>query len=219
MSGHRFTGQRILNFFRRSNPGEQLNRIYLDMQRQLADARRVTAVAVAAEKRLLQSLQTQEQRVQECEERAYQALQRGDEDLARRETDRWSSEEEYHRVLARELARRREAQADLQSTLQQLQQRTEEAQRKKTILLERLREPDARKQIHEFLDQVGDVSSLDAFAILEDLTRPIPERDPVAEVDALTAPTATEKLEELKRRLRESPGTTPETAPGEEPPR
>ena len=52
------------------------------------------------------------------------------------------------------------------------------------------------------LRDLGPVSSPEAFNLIEDLSRPVPERDPIGETAALTDPTEEEMLEDLRKRLK-----------------
>lgn len=205
-----YRGARVLSlsiFFRnRHNPEEYLNRLLLDAQKQLADARRVTAGAVAEEKHLLLRLEDQQRLVSRYEENARHALTGGDEETARGEMHHWSRERDYVRALEQELARRRASVEELRVGLHTLQGRIEDAQRRKTVIFARLRDPLQREQLHRTIREFSSNSSLDLFVLLEEQTRPLPDRDPEREVQALTDLTAEEMLEELRRALPEREG-------------
>lgn len=200
-----FSAFRLLRFFRPS-PEEQLNTLFLDAQRQLADTRRFTAAAVAQEKRLLTDLDDQKSRIARHESAAMEALRRGDEEAARREAHHWSREQDYARVLDSDILSRREAVAALRSDLARLQDRVAEAERKKALILRRMQDPVMRELVGRTLRELRGVAASEVFGLLEELTRPVPDRDPDGEVRALTDPTEQELLEDLRTRLRGTGG-------------
>ncbi|TVR71784.1 MAG: hypothetical protein EA427_04025 [Spirochaetaceae bacterium] len=187
--------------FLRYSPEENLNRLLLDAQKQLADARRLTAAAVAREKHLLQELDDRQRRATRHESDAMEALRRNDEEAARRETRHWSREREYARSLEDDLAQRRDAVEALRHDLRRLQERIADAERRKALMLPRLRDPDTRKLVARTLRDLSGVPAPEVFGLLEELTRPVPGRNPEAEVRALTDPTEEEMLEDLRARI------------------
>lgn len=193
----------ITRHINRETPEAYLNRRYLEIQKQLVDARRSAAVAVAREKHVSQRLEEQKKRLAACDERAIDALRTGDEERAREEMNRKSRETEYVRDLERECARNHVVVEELRRNLRRLQDRGETAQQKKKTLMDRLRDDTLRDSIRRLIDEVGDTSPLEVFDFLEELSRPIPERDPDMEIAAMTDPTGAELLEDLKRRVRE----------------
>lgn len=187
---------------RDAGPEEYLNRAYLEIQNQLADTRRATAAALGQEKRLLLSIEEQQRQIRECEDRAVEALRHGREEQARLEMDRKVRLMEYEQTLQEEYSRRHRGFEELRTNLRLLQERTETARQKREILLGRLRRPESRSIVRNLIRELGDISTADAFDRLEELSRPVAERNPEREVAALTAPTAAEMLEELKEKLR-----------------
>lgn len=182
-------------------PEEYLNTLFLQVQKQLAEARQVTAAAVAREKRCLAELDAQRAKCRTREDSALQALQEGDEARARRETHHWRRERDYQRALEGELRRHRESAETLRKSLHDLAQRTAEAERSKAVVAERLRHGASRERVVAVLRDLGPVSSPEAFNLIEDLSRPVPERDPIGETAALTDPTEAEMLEDLRKRV------------------
>lgn len=152
---------------RAEDPEKMLNQMLIEMREQLAKAKRQVAVAIADEKKLRRQLDEQLAQVRLWEERAMAALQKGDEALAKRALAR----KKEHEKLAEEFRRQWEGQAQsveqLKSALRNLQNKIEEAKRKKDLLIARQKRAEAQRAIQETLQGLSDTSAFEVFARME----------------------------------------------------
>ncbi len=150
------------------DPEKILNQLILDMQRQLVDAKKQVAVAIADEKRLKKQVQKDAGLASDWEAKAMQAVQADRDDLAKQALAR----HQQHMKLAAELEtqwqKQKAATDQLKSTLQQLNNKIEEAKRKKGLLIARSRRADAQKQIQATLHGLAESSAFDTFAKMEE---------------------------------------------------
>ena len=154
------------------DPEKMLNQLVGEMNGQLIESKRSVASAIADEKGLERRVHEHRRKAEEWERRAVLALQ-----AASKEPDR----KEYYEGLAKKaLVQKKEydttadkyaeqvtAQHDsvekLKAALQDLQQRIEEAQRKKSLLIARARRAEAQKKIQDQITGLVDTSAFDAF--------------------------------------------------------
>ena len=148
---------------RAEDPEKALNQIVSDMSKQLVDAKRSVATAIAEEKRLERQVKAQDESAAEWERRAIVALQAGKEDLAREALLRKQREQNHADALRKQFEQQHQAVQSLKDTLRTLQDRIEEAQRKKSLLVARAKRAEAQKRIQEVLGGLSDTSALDAF--------------------------------------------------------
>jgi phage shock protein A len=152
---------------RAEDPEKMLNQMLIEMREQLSKAKRQVAVAIADEKKLRRQLDEQLAEMRRWEQRAMVALQKGDETLAKRALAR----KKEHEKLAEEFRRQWEAQAQsveqLKSALRNLQNKIEEAKRKKDLLIARQKRAEAQKAIQETLQGLSDTSAFEVFARME----------------------------------------------------
>jgi phage shock protein A len=145
------------------NPQKMLNQLIVDMNGQLIEAKKTVAGAIADEKKLeRQALQNREQAV-EWERKAVLAVKSGKDDLAREALLRKQEYEELSRQYYGQWEAQHASVEDLKGSLRQLQQKIEEAQRKKNMLLARARRAEAQKTIQQTMGGIADTSAFDAF--------------------------------------------------------
>lgn len=148
---------------RAEDPEKVLNQIVADMSTQLLDAKRSVATAIAEEKRLERQVKAQDGSAAEWDRRAVVALGAGKEDLARAALLRKQREQKHADALRTQFEQQHRSVQSLKETLRTLQDRIEEAQRKKTLLVARAKRAEAQKRIQEVLGGLTDTSALDAF--------------------------------------------------------
>ncbi len=200
---------------RAENPEKMLNQLILDMNKQLTDAKRNVATAITEEKRLQRHVEEQRRRAEEWEGRAVVALKAGKEDLAREALVRKQRESEYAEQLAGQYDKQHAAVEQLKSSLRELQDRIEEAQRKKNLLVARAKRAEAQKKIQELIHGLGDTSAFDAFDEMSKRVEQLEiESDTLAELDqgnsdksladqiaALERPDGDALLEDLRKKI------------------
>ena len=145
-------------------PEKMLNQLILDMQAQLQESKKAVALAIADEKKLERELANQEALSQEWEKKAILAVKAGKDDLAReallRKQDYDNAQSEYRKQWELQ-----NASVDrLKDSLRELQNKIEEAQRKKNLLIARAKRAEAQQKIQNTISSVsGNQSTFDAF--------------------------------------------------------
>jgi phage shock protein A len=148
---------------RAENPEKMLNQIILDMRDQLSSAKREVAGAIADERKLRAQVEDEAKQARDWEKRAMLAVQEGRDDLAKQALLR----QQEHGERSTSLRSSWEAQAreteQLKSSLKQLNDRIEEAKRKRNLLIAKQKRAQAQKRIHETMSGLSDTSAFDAF--------------------------------------------------------
>ena len=130
---------------RAENPEKMLNQIILDMRDQLAKAKREVAAAIADERKLRASLDNEVKQMRQWEHRAMLAVKEGRDDLAKQALVR----QQEHKGRASALDETWRAQAGetekLKGSLRQLNDKIEEAKRKRNLLVAKQRRAQAQR--------------------------------------------------------------------------
>jgi phage shock protein A len=145
-------------------PEKMLNQLIIEMQEQLLESKRAVALAIADEKKLERELANQEAQAQDWEKKAMLAVKAGKDDLAKEALLR---KQEYDNAVA-EYRKQWEAQKlsveKLKDSLRELQNKIEEAQRKKNLLVARAKRAEAQQKIQSTISNInGNRSAFDAF--------------------------------------------------------
>jgi phage shock protein A len=145
-------------------PEKMLNQLIIEMNEQLIESKRAVAMAIADEKKLEREKDNQAALSQEWERKAMLAVNAGKDDLAKEALLR---KQEYERAAA-EYQKQWEAQKtsvdQLKESLRELQNKIEEAQRKKNLLIARAKRAEAQQKIQNTISSVsGNRSAFDAF--------------------------------------------------------
>ncbi len=148
---------------RAENPEKMLNQIILDMRDQLAKAKREVAAAIADERKLRGQLDEEVKQTRDWERRAMLAVKEGRDDLAKQALMR----QQEHAGRVQMLEQTWQAQADetekLKGSLRQLNDKIEEARRKRNLLIAKQKRAQAQKRIHETMSGLSDTSAFEAF--------------------------------------------------------
>ncbi len=145
------------------NPEKMLNQLIIDMNEQLIESKKAVAAAIADEKKLERELITNQQQSEDWEGKARLALKAGKEDLAKEALLR---KQEYDGLAAQykqQFDAQHESVDKLKVSLRQLQQKIEEATRKKNLLVARAKRAEAQKQIQSTMGSMADTSAFEAF--------------------------------------------------------
>ena len=145
-------------------PEKMLNQLIIEMNEQLIESKKAVAMAIADEKKLEREKDNQSAQAQEWERKAMLAVNSGKDDLAKEALLR---KQEYERA-AGEYQKQWEAQKasvdKLKESLRELQNKIEEAQRKKNLLIARAKRAEAQQKIQDTISSVsGNRSAFDAF--------------------------------------------------------
>ena len=153
---------------RAENPEKMLNQIILDMRDQLAKSKREVASAIADERKLKTQLEGERKQVRDWERRAMLAINEGRDDMAKQALFR----QQEHADRATVLEGTWQAQADetekLKGSLRQLNDKIEEAKRKRNLLIAKQKRAQAQRRIHETMSGLSDTSAFDAFNRMAD---------------------------------------------------
>ena len=148
---------------RAEDPEKMLNQVILEMNQQLVEAKKMVAVAIADEKRLHKQYQGEASVSEEWERKAMMAVRAGDDSLAKEALLR----KKEHGVLAaqyKEQSDKQKAATDqLKTALRALNNKIEEAKRKKNVLVARKRRAEAMQSINETMSGLSDTSAFDTF--------------------------------------------------------
>jgi len=148
---------------RAENPEKMLNQLVLDMRSQLAKAKQQVAAAIADEKRLQAQAEQEKKLAEDWEKRAMLAVQEGRDDLAKQALLR-HAEHMQAAVQLEETWRKHAAETEsLKNSLRTLNDKIEEAKRKKNILVARQRRAEAQQRIHETMSSMSDKSAFETF--------------------------------------------------------
>jgi phage shock protein A len=149
------------------DPEKMLNQIVLDMSKQLMEAKKQVAIAIADEKRLLKEMESEKAKAAEWERRAMMAVRAGDDNLAKeglaRRKEAEALGEQYHQQWQKQKA----AVDQLKLALRALNNKIEEAKRKKALLIARKKRAEAQKAIQETMGGLRNASAFEAFDRME----------------------------------------------------
>lgn len=150
------------------NPEKMLNQIIIDMRDQLVKAKQQVAAAIADEKRLRDQADGEFRQAQDWEGKAVLAVREGRDDLAKQALMRQSEHVDHGQQLEATWRTHQAETEKLKASLRDLNDKIEEAKRKKNLLLARQRRAQAQKRIAETMSQMSEKSAFEAFARMEE---------------------------------------------------
>jgi phage shock protein A len=150
------------------NPEKMLNQIIVDMREQLVKAKQQVASAIADEKRLKDQAEQEFKLGSDWEQRAMLAVGQGRDDLAKQALVRQSEHQSHAAQLDQTWQMHRAETEKLKSSLRELNDKIEEAKRKKNLLLARQRRAEAQQRIAETMSGLSEKSAFEAFARMEE---------------------------------------------------
>ncbi len=145
------------------DPEKILNQLLIDMRDQFIEAKKMVAVAIADEKRLYAKMTAAQQSAGEWERKAMLAVQAGDDGLAGEALKRQQSEADLAEAFKGQWAAQKQASEQLRAALLQLNEKIDEAKRKKDLLIARAKRAEAQKTIQNTMAGLNDNSAFDAF--------------------------------------------------------
>src|SRR6185295_4894162 len=153
---------------RAEDPEKMLTQILVDMRSQLVKAKQQVAAAIADEKRLRDQADTEMKQAKDWENKAMLAVREGRDDLAKQALVRKSEHESHGMQLASTWEAHRAETEKLKDQLRGLNDKIEEAKRKKNLLIARQRRVQAQKRIAETMSSMSENSAFDAFVRMEE---------------------------------------------------
>lgn len=153
---------------RAENPEKMLNQIILDMRDQLAKAKREVAAAIADERKLKAQLEDEVKQARDWEHRAMLAVKEGRDDLAKQALIRQQEHAERAAMLQQTWQQQAAETEKLKGSLRQLNDKIEEAKRKRNLLIAKQKRAQAQRRIHETMSGLSDTSAFEAFNRMAD---------------------------------------------------
>lgn len=150
------------------DPEKMLSQVLLEMQQQLAEAKKAVAIAIADEKKLQKQYTAEQEKSKEWERKAMVAVRAGDDALARQALVRKQEHETISEQFQQQWVAQKQAVEKLKDALRLLNNKIEEAKRKKNILIARKKRAEAQQQIANTMQGLGDTSAFDTFDRMAD---------------------------------------------------
>lgn len=192
------------------DPEKMLNQMITDMGEQLVNAKKQVATSIADEKRLKTQAEREFEQAKHWELRAMQAIESGDEDLAREALARKAEHDSTAAQFQEQWQIQKTSVDKLKDSLRQLNKKMEEAKRKKNLLISKAKRASAQKKIHDTMQGINDTS---AFSTFERMTEKVDQMQ--AEADAsqeLSEEVTGDVLERKFEKLGESSSVSVDTA-------
>src|SRR5262245_18924184 len=150
------------------DPEKMLSQVLLEMQQQLMEAKKAVAIAIADEKKLQKQYTSETDKSKEWERKAMVAVRAGDDNLARQALGRKQEHEQIATQFQQQWISQKQAVEKLKDALRLLNNKIEEAKRKKNILIARKKRAEAQQQIANTMQGLGDTSAFDTFDRMAD---------------------------------------------------
>jgi phage shock protein A len=148
---------------RSEDPEKMLNQVVLDMNNQLVEAKKQVAASIADEKRLAKQFEQEAANSAEWERRAMMALRAGNEELAKEALGRKREHDELAQTFKDQWTKQKTAVDQLKKALRLLNDKIEEAKRKKNVLIARKKRAEAQKAIQDTMSGLRDQSAFETF--------------------------------------------------------
>jgi len=140
-----------------------LNQLIVDMKGQLAKAKQQVASAIADEKKLQSDAEAMKKQADDWERRAMLAVQENRDDLAKQALMRYNEHLQGAQQLHETWLKHKAETEQLKLALRQLNDKIEEAKRKKNILIARAKRAEATQRIQETMSGMSDRSAFESF--------------------------------------------------------
>lgn len=148
---------------RAENPEKVLNQSIDDMRSQLGKAKQEVAGAIADARKLQQQVEKEKKQAEEWEQRAMLAVQENRDDLAKQALMRHSEHLQNAQSMHETWVRQKAETEQLKNALRQLNDKIEEAKRKRNILVARHRRAEAQGRIQETMSSMSKNSAFENF--------------------------------------------------------
>lgn len=148
---------------RSEDPEKMLNQVVIDMANQLIEAKKQVAVSIADEKRLAKQAEQEAANAAEWERRAMLAIKAGDDTLAKEALNRKKEHDALATSYKDQWQKQKQAVEQLKTALRLLNNKIEEAKRKKNVLIARKKRAEAQKAIQETMSGLNNASAFETF--------------------------------------------------------
>jgi phage shock protein A len=148
---------------RSEDPEKMLNQVVQDMSSQLIEAKKQVAVSIADEKKLAKQAEGEAANAAEWERRAMLAIKAGDDGLAKDALARKKEHDALATALKDQWTKQKNAVEQLKNALRMLNNKIEEAKRKKNVLIARKKRAEAQRAIQETMSGMSNASAFETF--------------------------------------------------------
>lgn len=145
------------------DPQKILEQLLIDMRDQFIQAKQQVAVAIADEKRLQAKMIQAQQNTAEWERKAMLAVKAGDDNLAQQALSRQQTESQQAAEWEKQWNAQKNATEQLRTALIALNEKIDEAKRKKDLLVARAKRAEAQTTIQNTMAGLNDNSAFDTF--------------------------------------------------------
>ena len=163
------------------DPEKILNQLLEDMQHELKEVKIQVAAAIRDGNKFEAQYKENLESAGKWEKRAIVFIQNGDDARAKEALRRKRSAEDSANGFREQFEAQQQSVSVLKDGLATLQQKIEEANRKRALLIARQRRAEAERTIHQTVSGISDSSALDAFDRMQDRVL-----DAEAEAEALS---------------------------------
>jgi phage shock protein A len=148
---------------RSEDPEKMLNQVVIDMANQLIEAKKQVAVSIADEKRLAKAAEGEAAQAADWERKAMLAIKAGDDALAKDALNRKKEHEALAATLKEQWQKQKNGVEQLKTALRMLNNKIEEAKRKKNVLIARKKRAEAQRAIQETMSGMNNASAFETF--------------------------------------------------------
>ena len=150
------------------DPERVLNQLLEDMQHELKEVKIQVAAAIRDANRFEAQYKEHLESVEKWEKRAIVFIQNGDDVRAKEALRRKRSFEDLAASFREQFEAQQESVSVLKDGLATLEQKIEEAKRKRALLIARQRRAEAERTIHQTVSGMSDSSAFNAFDRMQD---------------------------------------------------
>ncbi|NBF40825.1 MAG: PspA/IM30 family protein [Spirochaetes bacterium] len=187
---------------RSENPEKMLEQVIDDMNKQLIESKKSVASAIADEKKLERQINQTRAQSAQWEQRAETAVRAGEDELAKEALLRKQELDGHAEEYEKQRAQQHDSVEKLKVALRALQQKLEEAQRKRNLLVARARRVETQKKLNETIGGMNDTSAFEAF---DRMTEKMDELE--AQNEAMEELEDTSSKDELEDKFRKLEGS------------
>jgi phage shock protein A len=146
---------------RAEDPEKMLNQVLVDMQTQLVEAKKQVAVAIADEKRIQKQADAELDKAKDWERKAMMAVRAGDDVLAKEALLRKQEHDTIAGQYQTQWGQQKAAVDKLKDALRLLNNKIEEAKRKKNLLIARKKRAEAQATIANTMSGLSNSNAFD----------------------------------------------------------
>lgn len=150
------------------DPEKMLTQALLDMQQQLVESKKQVALSIADEKRLQKQLENERAQSAEWERKAMLAIKAGNDELAKEALMRKQEHDKLTAGFQEQWTAQKAAVDQLKGSLTQLNNKIEDAKRKKNLLVARAKRAEAQKTIANTMSGMQENSAFDNMKRMEE---------------------------------------------------